>query len=120
MASELVRDLRNANHAISRLVSELATAKASPQADWQSVHLERLTEHLNKMEKALKFLPPPESRDEELAKELETYEVNLGLFKKSIEDLGPVLEVKMRLAKEAMARLGAARNWADSLEDYSK
>ena len=120
MATELLPDIRNANHAISRLVSELPAAKASPPAARQSIHLESLTEHLNRMEKILKSLPPPESRDAELAKELETYEVNLGLLKKSLEDLGPVLEGKIRLAKDTIARLGAASNWSDALKNLSK
>ena len=54
------------------------------------------------------------------AREIRTYEVNLALVKKAIEDLGPVLEEKMRLTKEAIARLGAARNWSDSMKDFSK
>ena len=120
MATELIGEIRNANHAISRLVSELPAAKSSPPADRQSIHLESLTEHLNRMENVLKSLPPPESRDVELAKELETYEVNLGLLKKSIEELGPALEGKIRLAKETIARLGAASNWSAALKNFSK
>jgi hypothetical protein len=120
METALLQDLRAANRAITRFVSELSIANASPWKDSYSGQIESLTTQLIKIEKVLGSLPPPGSRDEELAKELKTYAVNLGLIKKAVEELGPVLEERTRLAKESIARLGAARSWSDSMKDLSK
>jgi hypothetical protein len=120
MEATLLQDLRTANQAITRFVSELSVAKAPPQPEWYSGHLDSLTAQVNKIEKVLGAVPPPGLRDEELAKELRIYAVNLGLIKKAIEGLGPLLKENMRLVKEAIARLGAARSWSESLKDLSK
>jgi hypothetical protein len=120
MENSLLQDLKVANEAVTRFVSAVSAASTSQQAEWYSGQIETLTAQLKKIEKVFGHVPPPGSRNEELAKELRTYEVNLVLIKKAIEDLGPVLEEKMRLTKEAIARLGAARNWSDSMKDLSK
>lgn len=120
MENSLLQDLKAANQAITRFVSEVSAANTSRQAESYSGQIESLTAQLNKIENVFGHLPPPGSRNEELANELRTYEVNLVLIKKAIEELGPVLEGKMRLTKEAIARLGAARSWSDSMRDFYK
>ncbi|MGO8789743.1 MAG: hypothetical protein ACLQVL_20485 [Terriglobia bacterium] len=116
----LLADLRAANQAMTRFVSELSVTNLSPQNESYSGRIESLTAQLRRIERVLRSIPPPGSRNEELAKELRTYVVNLGLIKKAIEELGPVLEEKMRLTKETIARMDAARNWSDSMKDLSK
>jgi len=120
METELLQDIRAANLAITRFVSGLSAAKASPRPDWHSIHLDSLTAQLKKVERDLGVLPPPGLRDAELAEELQKYAVNLGLIKAAIEELGPVLEKRMRLIKEELAHLSAAQSWSDSLSDLSK
>ena len=72
------------------------------------------------IEKVLGSVPPPGSREADLDKELRSYAVNLGLLKKSIEELEPSLKEEMRLIKETLTRLSAARGWSESLKDLSK
>jgi hypothetical protein len=120
METALLQDLRNANQAITRIVSELSATKPPPLPEWYSGHFDSLTAQVNKIEKVLASVPPPGLRDEELAKELKIYVVNLGLIKKAIEGLGPLLKENMRVTKEAIARLGAARSWSASLKDLSR
>lgn len=119
METDHLQDLRAANDVITRFVSELSARKAPSHPEWNPIQLDSLAATLSRVEKALGSLPPPSSRDGELAKELQKYSVNLRLIKTTIEELGPALEEKMRLTEAALARLGAARNWSKSLKDFS-
>ena len=65
MENTLLQDLKAANQAITRFVSELSTANTSPQAASYSGQIESLTAQLSKIEKVLGSVPPPGSRDEE-------------------------------------------------------
>ncbi len=120
MEAALLQDLRTANQAITRFVSEVSVTKASPKRESYSIDLDSLRRQLIKIEKALASVPPPGLRDAGLAQELRIYTVNLGLMKKAIEELGPLLKEEVRMVKEAIARLGAARSWSESLRDLSK
>jgi hypothetical protein len=119
MESGLLQNLRTANQAITRFVSELSATKASPQPQSYSLHLDSLVRQLNKIEKALGSVSAPGSRDPVLDAELRIYAINLRLLKKAIEELEPLLREKVRVLKEAMARLGATRSWSESLKDLS-
>jgi len=120
MENAFLRDLRTANQAITRFVSEMSAIKASSRPKWHSIHVDSLTGQLHEIEKVLASLPPAGLRDADLDKELRSYIVNLGLLKKSIEELAPSLKEEMRLLKEALTRLSAARYWSESLNDLSK
>ena len=120
METALLRDLRTTNQAITRFVSEVSVTKGSPHPKWRSLRVDNLTNQLNKIEKVLSSVPPPGLRHADLDKELRIYAVNLGLLKKSIEELEPSLREEMRLIKEALTRLSAARGWSESLRDLSK
>ena len=119
MESGLLQNLRTANQAITRFVSELSAAKASPQPGSYSPHLDSLLRQLSKIEKALGSVPPPGLRDAVLDAELRIYAINLRLLRKATEELEPLLREKVRLVKEAIARLGATRSWSESLKDLS-
>jgi hypothetical protein len=120
MKTGLLQEVKAANQAITRLVSEFSHAKASSQSGMPTIRLEHLTAQLSKIEKGLGSLPRPGERSEELAEELRVYAVNLNLLKKEIEELAPLLEEKRRLIKEAVARLNAATSWSRSLKDLSR
>ncbi len=120
MKTELLDDLRIANQAITQFVSHLSATKASPQPESYAIQLDHVTSQVVKIEKAIASLPPPASRDANLDKELKTYAVNLGLLKKAVEDVEPILRSGARMVKEAIGRLGAARSWSESLKDLSK
>ena len=114
-----LQDLRAANQAITRFLSELSRAKASPDLNWNSVHFDSLTALLSRMEPAIRSLPPAGAAGDELARETRIYAANLGLLKKTIEELEPFLREKMRSIEEAVSRLGAARTWSESVKDLS-
>jgi len=120
MGIPLLQDLRAANQAITRFVSELSAKKASPRPESYSISIKGLKRQLNRIEAALGSVAPPGSRSAELDKELTTYAVNLGLLKKSVEDLEPSLKEEMRQVKAAITRLGATSSWSESLKNYSK
>jgi hypothetical protein len=120
MEAALLQDLRTANQAITRLVSELSVTKPSPKPKSYSLHLDSLTRQLSKIEKALASVPPPDLRDAGLDNELRIYALNLRMLKKAIEDLEPLLKEELRFLKDTTVRLGAARNWSESLKDLSK
>jgi uncharacterized alpha-E superfamily protein len=120
METTLLQELRIASQAITRFVSELAATKASPRPESYSIQVESLRRQLNKIEEALGSVAPPGLRAAELDEELTTYAVNLGLLKKALEELEPSLKEEMRLVKSALARLGAAGNWSESLRSLSK
>ena len=119
MESGLLQNLRTANQAITRFVSELSATRASPQPASYSLHLDSLLRQLNKIEKALGSVPPPDSRDAVLDAELRIYAINLRLLRKATEELEPLLREKVRVVKQAIARLGATRSWSESLKDLS-
>jgi hypothetical protein len=120
METPLLQDLRAANQSITRFVSELAAAKASPKPESYSIQIEGLRRQLNKIGETLGAAGPPALRSEELDKELTAYVVNLGLLKKAIGELEPSLKEEMRSVKAALARLGAANSWSQSLKSLSK
>jgi hypothetical protein len=120
MEAALLQDLRAANQAITRFVSEVSTAKESPRPQSYHLNVDSLMSQINKIAKALGTLPAPGWRDAALETELRIYVINLRLLKKTVEELEPLLKEKARLLKEALDRLSAARNWSESLEDLSK
>jgi hypothetical protein len=120
MESALLQDLRTANQAITRFVSELSVTKASPQPEAYSLHLDRLRHQLNKVAKALGSAPAPGLRDAVLEAEFEIYAINLRLLKRTIEELEPLLKEKARSLKEELNRLGTARSWSESVKDLCK
>ena len=119
MESGLLQNLKTANHAITRFVSELSVTKASPQPESYSLHLDSLVRQLTKIEKALGSGPAPGSRDAVLDRELRIYAINLRLLRKATEELEPLLREKVRLVRKALARLSATRSWSESLKDLS-
>jgi len=120
MDNTLLQDLRTANQAITRFVSERSVKTGPSRARLHSVHLGDLKRQLNTIERALGSVTPPGMRAAELDRELTTYAVNLAMLKKAIEELGPSLEEEMRLVKASIARLGAASDWSKSLKILSK
>jgi len=120
METTLLQELRIANQAITRFVSELAATKTSSRHQSYSIHVESLRRQLNQIEEAFRSVAPPGLRSAELNEELTTYAVNLGLLKKAIEELEPSLKKEMQLVKAAIARLGAASKWSESLRSLSK
>ena len=120
METRLLQDVRAANQAITRFVSEFSRAKASPQSGMPVIRLDHLAAQIGNIEKELGCLPRQGERSGELVEELRVYTVNLNLLKKEIEELVPFLEEKRRLIKEAVARLSSATSWSQSLKDLSK
>jgi len=115
-----LQDLRSANQAITRFVSELSLTKTSRRPHSYSIQFESLRGQVKKIEGALGLVPPSGLRSPELEMELTTYAVNLGLLKKAIEEFGPLLKKEMQVVRAEIARLGAASSWSAALKDLSK
>ena len=117
MKTEILHNLKKANQTITRFVSELTSAEPLDRPALAVARLKNVTAQITSVERLLPGLPSATVRGQDLVTEIKMYEVNLGLFKKTMEELQPVLENEKRLVGKSLNRLGAARDWSQLLKD---